>query len=706
MQTRLRRKSAEAREDSAGCPRRTGRLLGLLPVAFPVAMACVPLASAQTGTVQFSQSAYSVNVSQGTAFIPVLCSASTDTTVTVDFLTTSGGSALTNVDYVPVSNTLTFAAGTFTNTGTISILNNGVNLSTQTVNLALVNVAGPAALGVPATAILTIINDELQQIQFAQSAYFVDDTRATAVITLVRTGGTNGTATVDFSTSDGSAKAGINYTATQATVTFTNGVTTNTVEIPLLHPTGPSTNQTVNLTLSNPTGVATLGSPTRAVLTIVATGPPVIQLSAASYSVHEHVGRGTITAIRFGDSSAQASVDYATSDGTAINGIDYYGTSGTMIFPPDASRGSFSFQIQKFPTFQSNKTVHVELSNPVDASLGDRNTAVLTIVNDKPQTITFTNSSGTAVTLLLRFAGTMSMAQSEPLDLLLESTDGASVLTISAKKGRGMSGPLEIDQIAGAGSCRLIDAGDFDLVGAGVQLGETLKELRIRDIGNGAAVTANGSPDQNTKIRARNIDDGSAIALGSRLKNLTAARLGDGVAIMAPRIGTVSIRGDKRNQIPADCGGVFDLSGDGLATNQFAFGKLSVAGVVANASIVVANGGVGSVAASQIIDSTIYVGYEPTDPDNPLTGGGTFTEGLRVRSVSVRSRVDGFANSVVAASRIGKVHLASVQTDNAGTPFGVVAGENISAVSVQSPPFKWMPNGADDQTLGDFHVIW
>ena len=254
-----------------------------------------------------------------------------------------------------------------------------------------------------------------------------------AVITLVRTGGSNGTASVDFSTSDGSAKAGIDYTATNGTVTFGVGVLTNTFAIPILETSPLETNQTVKLTLSNPQG-GVLGSPKGAVLTIVATGPPAIQFGAANYHVHEHVGRATVTVLRFGDTSGAASVDYATSDGTAKNGIDYLETSGTLAFPAGVESTSFSFQFVEFRDFQSNKTVVATLSNPVGATLGTQVTAVVTIVNDRPQTIAFTSGAGFGDDDSSH-AGTMQISTNEPPSIVLSDTDASSQVTIRVKKG-------------------------------------------------------------------------------------------------------------------------------------------------------------------------------------------------------------------------------------------------------------------------------
>ncbi|HXI85620.1 MAG TPA: Calx-beta domain-containing protein [Verrucomicrobiae bacterium] len=665
----------------------------------------------------FGQSAYTANLSQSNALITIIFSGSTDATASVLF-STSDGTATATVDYVAVSTTENFPAqvttnpvAIVTNTVPITLLNNGVPGSSRTVNLALSSPTGPATLGSPSSAVLTIINNAMQQLQFAGGTFSVDDTNDVAVITVVRTNGTNGTVAVDFSTSDGSAKAGVDYTATNGTVAFADGVLTNTFEIPIISPPlgALETNRTVNLTLSNPTGGAALGSPIHAQLTIIATGPQVIELSAATYNVREHVGHAIITAIRFGDSSDQNSVDYATSDGTAINGVDYFSTSGTLIFSPGASQSSFSFSILEFKTFQSNKTVNVTLSNPAEGSL-TQDTAVVTIVNDNPQSITFTNSDGDVVTLLLKFAGTMSASQFEPLALDLSATDSGSVLTIKVKKNKAGTGLLEIDHITGDGGCRLIDARDFDVVGVdGIQLGDYLGELKIHDLLNGAVIIANGSVNQNTSITAHNIDDGSAIALGSRLKRLSAARFGEDTTIDAPRIGSISIKGDKRNAIPGDFGGTITLSGDGIETNQFALENLAVSGMISGANITVANGSIGSISAFQMIDSTVFVGYTPDDPDSPLTSG-EFVADLRLASVTIRSTTNGFENSDLAASLVGSVKLSSVVIDNGGIEFGVAASQHIGEVTVRTPIFHWRAPSANngtnnDQTLGDFHVL-
>ncbi|MGD0060831.1 MAG: Calx-beta domain-containing protein [Verrucomicrobiia bacterium] len=687
----------------------------LVVIASLVVLAVSSTARAQTGTVAFSQSLYTVDSDQSNATITVIFSGSTDDTATVEF-DTSDGTATDGVNYAGVSTIVGFTPSVVTNSGiittntvttntvVITILGGGASQSTQTVNLALSNPTGEAVLGSPSTALLQIINTEEQQVAFSQSAYTADDTDTEAIVTVVLTGGTNGTITVNFNTSDGSAQAGVNYTATTGTVTFADGVLTNTVAIPLLPPSGLTTNQTVKLALSAPTGGASLGNPSRAVLTLRATGPPVVQLSAANYSVHEHVGKATVTAIRFGDTSAQATVDYATSDGTARNGIDYFSTNGALIFGSNQTSQSFSFSIQKFSTFRSNKTVNVTLSDAVGATLGAQDTAVVTIVNDRPQTIVFTNSSGDVITLMLRSIGTMQVSQQDPLDLVLSETEAATRITMKVKSSNTATALPQIDQITGDGDCGLIDARGFDVVGAGVQVAGYLKQLRIHDLTNDAVVTSNGAENQGTSISAHNLEDGCAIIVSNRIGSLQAARFGNGSTIVAPRIGAVSIKGDKKGGVSGDCEGTILISGDGLAVNQTALGSLVVAGTISNSSIIISNGSAGTVSASQMIDSTVYLGYTPNTPSNPISGGGTFVAGMRLGGVDIRSSTDGFANSDIAASQVGSVSLRSVVTDNGSLPFGLTA-QQVSGASSKEPPFRFVPNGASDQSLGDFHVL-
>jgi hypothetical protein len=113
-------------------------------------------------------------------------------------------------------------------------------------------------------------------LQFSGPKFVVGENGVFAVITVTRAGGDAGQVSAQFATDGGTAVAGVDFTATNATVTFADGDSApKTVKVPILNDQLVDGNQTLNLTLSNPTGGATLGTQSMAVLTILNANSPV-----------------------------------------------------------------------------------------------------------------------------------------------------------------------------------------------------------------------------------------------------------------------------------------------------------------------------------------------------------------------------------------------------------------------------------------------
>ncbi|HYE13987.1 MAG TPA: zinc-dependent metalloprotease family protein [Pyrinomonadaceae bacterium] len=137
-----------------------------------------------------------------------------------------------------------------------------------------------------------------------------------------------------------------------------------------------------------------------------------VSFSSADYSVNEGVGGDgigtegvgfrTITVTRSGDLTTAASVNYATSDGTATRRRDYTQALGTLRFAPGEASKTFRVFItddvfapgaqitppnQPTIVVESEKeTVNLTLSNAVGTSLGTVSSAVLTINDNDPGT--------------------------------------------------------------------------------------------------------------------------------------------------------------------------------------------------------------------------------------------------------------------------------------------------------------------------------
>src|SRR5664279_1014371 len=107
---------------------------------------------------------------------------------------------------------------------------------------------------------------------------------------------------------------------------------------------------------------------------------PTLQLAASSYTVAESAGALTLVVQRTGDINAALTVDYATADGTATNGIKYTAVAGTLAFGAGETNKSIVVPILDEGFVESTKTFRVTLSNPTGgAILGTRTIATVLI---------------------------------------------------------------------------------------------------------------------------------------------------------------------------------------------------------------------------------------------------------------------------------------------------------------------------------------
>ena len=105
------------------------------------------------------------------------------------------------------------------------------------------------------------------KVAFSDAAYSVSEAGVEAIITVDRIGDTSGSVTVDYATADGGAVAGVDYVATNGTLTFVDGEASQSFSVPILEDGLIELDETVLLSLSNASG-ADLGAVSEAVLTI------------------------------------------------------------------------------------------------------------------------------------------------------------------------------------------------------------------------------------------------------------------------------------------------------------------------------------------------------------------------------------------------------------------------------------------------------
>jgi hypothetical protein len=201
-----------------------------------------------------------------------------------------------------------------------------VQATTLAVVLALVATAHPAA---------SAKSKPLHDLVFLSPATFlVTEPSGSGTFTIVRIGHGTMRGTVDYETSDGTAAAGSDYTATSGTKSLVAPDDAAEIFVPIVNDSVEEVPETVNISLSHASGAPgmILRFPFTGTMTIIDDdGSSRISFATAIYSNFEHRSGVEVAIIRSGDASAPASVSFATSDGTAVAGEDYEQIPATVI---------------------------------------------------------------------------------------------------------------------------------------------------------------------------------------------------------------------------------------------------------------------------------------------------------------------------------------------------------------------------------------
>jgi hypothetical protein len=143
--------------------------------------------------------------------------------------------------------------------------------------------------------------------------------------------------------------------------------------------------ETFTVALSNATNVNFLLTTGLTCTIINDDGPPKMSFSTSNYSISEGAGQATVTVFRIGRTNDPASVDFQTSDGTALQTRDYTIAAGTLQFAPGEVSKTFSVLITDDAYGESNEFLNLTLTNVVgnETSLGSPSTSRITIIDNE-----------------------------------------------------------------------------------------------------------------------------------------------------------------------------------------------------------------------------------------------------------------------------------------------------------------------------------
>ena len=273
---------------------------------------------------------------------PVTISAPTTHRVTVDY-TTSNETAFSPGDFALAVASVIFEPGETSKTVFIQTVNDTVDEFDETfkLNLAKTNVGTVART--PAFA--TILDDDQPPAVSVVAASVAegDAGASTGSVEVLLSGASGKPVTVSYATSDGTATAGTDYTATSGQLTFNPGETRKVILVTVNGETTVEADETVLVTLSAPVN-ASVGT-AQAVLTIL-NDESKVQFSVTGLTVTEGTDLfATLEVIRSSDLSTTTTVSYETLLGSASPRSDYTAALGRLRFAPNETSKSFKVLI-------------------------------------------------------------------------------------------------------------------------------------------------------------------------------------------------------------------------------------------------------------------------------------------------------------------------------------------------------------------------
>ncbi len=195
---------------------------------------------------------------------------------------------------------------------------------------------------------------------------------------------------VAYRTVDGTALAGVDYTATSGVLTFEPGVMQAVINVPLLGNTQEEPDKSFFVRLSN----ATIGDlAVDEALGTILDDNPVLSVADTSVIEGDDVAAAAVFTVTLSKPSDHVvTVHYFTEDATAFAGVDYFASSGMLVFEPGSVEQTISVPIIGDTLPESDETFRLRLTHATVADL-DRRIATATIIDDDSRSVTIEDVS-------------------------------------------------------------------------------------------------------------------------------------------------------------------------------------------------------------------------------------------------------------------------------------------------------------------------
>jgi len=277
----------------------------------------------------------------------------------------------------------------------------------STLKVALIVIAGCASLA---------CGQSTGQVGFDSPSYAVNEQAAYRTVTVRRTGGSSGTISVNYATSDGTASSLTDYVATSGTLLFADGESEKVITIQIANDTTVETAETFSLTLTGPQvdGTATTVFTLNDTPTISAFTAPVTAIGTATAPIDFTIADPETAAAELSVTASSTNPVLLPASGIALGGS---GENRTITLTPAAGLAGLA-QVTLLVTDTGgavivrnfNLTVGPTAASPIALPAAVPANVVLTA--DDSYTLGYTITNSTWVTTVTRSNTTLFNAPS------------------------------------------------------------------------------------------------------------------------------------------------------------------------------------------------------------------------------------------------------------------------------------------------------
>ncbi len=409
--------------------------------------------------------------------------------VTVNFAS-ADGTALAGSDYTALTGTLTFTPGETSQTITIDVHGDTTHEADETFSVGLSGATNAPITDGTATG--TIRNDDAAPaITISDGSVVEGDSGTSSLVFTASLSAPSGLpATVRYTTADGTAVAGSDFTApaSGSQIIFAPGETSKTIMIAVNGDATIEAHEAFSLLLSNATN-ATIAS--GAATGTILNDDTSLRIDDATL-LEGHAGTRPVTFIvsLTAASALPVTVDFMSADGTATSGTDYTALPPrTLTFTPGETSHTITIEVIGDTMVEPTETFTVGLSDASNAEIDD-GSGLATILDDDVTIVgkrkaTFTDVDGDVATIKVS-KGTLKAeqftlfpsglgSQLALVDFSGESEFAGANLSISAKRPAGTTGGAGLVHVgyinaAGIDLGNVVVQGDLGQIDAGDEL--------------------------------------------------------------------------------------------------------------------------------------------------------------------------------------------------------------------------------------------